>query len=301
MPENSRHILMEVLREKLLEHIPEPGECQTAIDGLSLFRRNDCESWENCFYEPAIGIVVQGKKRSVVGSEEYFYQEYDSLLNGIALPSINYLQEATPEKPFLGVALKIDRYTVNQLMTELPTKPEMTDESVRGLSVAPIETDILNAFVRLVELLDNPEQIPVLAPMIIREIHYRLLVGPRGIYLRAINTSGTQGSRIAEVISWLRNNYKKPLQVDELARKANMATSTFHRHFKQITTLSPLQYQKRLRLYEAQRLMLVENEYASSACLAVGYESPTQFSREYKRLFGEPPARNIHKTRELTA
>lgn len=301
MSDGNQSILMEALREKLLKHMPKPGDYETAINGFSLFRRDDCDSFDNCFYEPAVGVVVQGKKHSIVGTEEYFYQEYDSLLNSIALPSINYMQEATPEKPFLAIALKIDRYMVNQLMTELPAQTEMTDESVRGLSVAPIEADILNAFVRLVDLLDMPEQIPVLAPMTIREIHYRLLIGSRGKYLRAINTNGTRGSRIAHVISWLRNNYKKPLQVDELAKKANMATSTFHRHFKQITTLSPLQYQKRLRLYEAQRLMLVENEYASKACLAVGYESPTQFNREYKRLFGEPPARNIHKSRELTA
>ena len=208
--------------------------------------------------------------------------------------------DASPEKPFLGMGLKIDKYIVSQLMTELPMQAKVIDEPVRkGLSVTPIEADILDAFVRLTELLDNPEQIPVLAPMIVREIYYRLLTGPRGKYLRAINTTGTRGSRIAQAITWLRNNYKEPLQVDELAKKVNMATSTFHRHFKQITTLSPLQYQKRLRLYEAQRLMLVENEYASNACLAVGYESPTQFNREYKRLFGEPPARNIHKTREL--
>ena len=138
-----------------------------------------------------------------------------------------------------------------------------------------------------------------MAPMILREIHYRLLIGPQGSFLRTVNTFGTQGNQVAQAISWLRNNYKEPVQVDELAKKVNMATSTFHRHFKQLTSLSPLQFQKRLRLYEAQRLMLVENEYAANAGMAVGYESPTQFNREYKRLFGEPPSRNINKVREL--
>ena len=303
MPENSRADLAEknrLLRERLLKWLPEPGEYQTPIQGFSFFRHDDCASCENCFYDPAVGVVIQGKKRSIVGSQEYFYHENDSLLNSVDLPSRNYILDASPEKPFLGMGLKIDKYIVSQLMTELPMQAKVIDEPVRkGLSVTPIEADILDAFVRLTELMDNPEQIPVLAPMIVREIHYRLLTGPRGKYLRAINTTGTRGSRIAQAITWLRNNYKEPLQVDELAKKVNMATSTFHRHFKQITTLSPLQYQKRLRLYEAQRLMLVENEYASNACLAVGYESPTQFNREYKRLFGEPPARNIHKTREL--
>jgi len=149
----------------------------------------------------------------------------------------------------------------------------------------------------LVELLEKPEQIPVLAPLIIREIHYRLLIGAQGERLRMINMLGTQSNQIARTITWLRDNYKEPLQVDELARKVNMATSTFHRHFRLVTTLSPLQFQKRLRLYEAQRLMLVENEDAAIAALAVGYESPTQFNREYKRQFGEPPHRHVSQLR----
>ena len=302
MPENSQNGLMEknrILKEKLLKWLQEPGEYQTPVTGLVLYRRDDSEACENCFYEPAVGLIVQGNKHSVIGSQEYHYGENYSLLNSVDLPSKNYILEATPQTPFLGVGLKIDKYLVSQLMTEFPKLSKMADEPVKGLSVAVIEHDIFDAFLRLIDLLENPEEIPVMAPMIIREIHYRLLVGPRGKFLRAINTAGSQGNRIAQAISWLRNNYREPLQVDELAKKANMATSTFHRHFKQITTLSPLQYQKRLRLYEAQRLMLVENEYASNACLAVGYESPTQFNREYKRLFGEPPSRNIHKTREL--
>jgi transcriptional regulator GlxA family with amidase domain len=129
--------------------------------------------------------------------------------------------------------------------------------------------------------------------MIIREIHYRLLIGPQGEHLRMVNTLGTQSNQIARSITWLSDNYKEPLQVDELAKKVNMATSTFHRHFRQVTTLSPLQFQKRIRLFEAQRLMLIENEDAAIAGLAVGYESPTQFNREYKRMFGEPPRRHV--------
>jgi transcriptional regulator GlxA family with amidase domain len=165
------------------------------------------------------------------------------------------------------------------------------------MAVVEVDPDVLDAFLRLVELLDRPEQIPVLAPMIIREIHYRLLIGPQGERLRMINTLGTQSNQIARSITWLKENYREPLQVDELARKVNMATSTFHRHFRQVTTLSPLQFQKRMRLFEAQRRMLVENEDASIAALAVGYESPTQFNREYKRQFGEPPHRNVNQIR----
>lgn len=302
MSQNDQDRLMEKnrsLKDKLLRWLSEPGEYATPVTGFSLFRRDGNDSCENCFYEPAIGVVVAGNKRSLIGSQEYRYGENDSLLNSVDLPGKNDILGATPDEPFLAVSLRIDRHTVGRLMMEQPQSTAVDDEPVRGLAVARIETDVLDAFLRLTELLDTPDQIPVLAPMIVREIHYRLLVGPRGRFLRAVNTAGSRGNRIAKAIAWLRNNYKEPLQVDELAKKVNMAPSTFHRHFKQITTLSPLQYQKRLRLYEAQRLMLVENEYASSACLAVGYESPTQFNREYKRLFGEPPSRNIHKVRQL--
>ena len=169
--------------------------------------------------------------------------------------------------------------------------------SYKGLSVADVDPDILHAFLRLVELLEKPEQIPILGPLIVREIHYRLLIGPQGEFLRRLNTLGTQSNQIAQAITWLRDNYREPLQVDKLAQKVNMATSTFHRHFKEVTTLSPLQFHKRLRLYEAKRLMLTESKDASSASLAVGYESPTQFNREYKRLFGEPPHRDVMRMR----
>lgn len=287
------------IKEKLLKFLPEGGEYQTPVNGFFLFRKNECECPENCFYEPAVGVILQGQKHSWIGSREYRYGEGWCLVNGIDLPAKNYILDATPENPFLGMGLKLDKSLTTQLAAEIAPPSKMAAEPDTGLSLTRTDPDILDAFVRLLDLLEKPEQIAVMAPMIIREIHYRLLIGPQGPFLRAVNTFGTQGNQIAQAITWLRSNFKEPVQVDELARKVNMATSTFHRHFKQLTSLSPLQFQKRLRLYEAQRLMLVENEYASSACMAVGYESPTQFNREYKRLFGEPPSRNINKVREL--
>lgn len=287
------------IKEKLLKFLPEGGEYQTPVNGFFLFRKNECECPENCFYEPAVGVILQGQKHSYIGSREYRYGEGWCLVNGIDLPAKNYILDATPENPFLGMGLKLDKSLTTQLAAEIPPPSKMAAEPDTGLSLTKTDPDILDAFVRLLDLLEKPEQIAVMAPMIIREIHYRLLIGPQGPFLRAVNTFGTQGNQIAQAITWLRSNFKEPVQVDELARKVNMATSTFHRHFKQLTSLSPLQFQKRLRLYEARRLMLVENEYASSACMAVGYESPTQFNREYKRLFGEPPSRNINKVREL--
>ena len=161
-----------------------------------------------------------------------------------------------------------------------------------------MEADLLDAFVRLAEAAQQPQPVPVLEELLMREIHYRLLVGPFGGILRTLNTFGSQGHQITRAIAWLRENYRKPLAVEELAGRVNMAPSTFHKYFKGITTLSPLQYQKRLRLGEAQRLMLSQGYDVTQAALSVGYESATQFIREYKRLFGEPPKRNIKNLKE---
>ena len=284
-----------LLKEKLLRWMPATGDYPTAIEGLTIFRRDEANQSENCFYKPLVGVIVQGFKRSIIGSEEYRYGENHCLITGVDVPSVNYVTAASPEQPFLAVSLNLDKYLITQLAAEIPPSSRLGNGSYKGIAVAAVDPDVLDAFLRLAELLEKPEQIPVLAPMIIREIHYRLLIGPQGERLRMVNTLGTQSNQIAKTITWLRDNYKGHLQVDELAKKVNMATSTFHRHFREVTTLTPLQFQKRLRLYEAQRMMLAENEDAAMAALAVGYESPTQFNREYKRLFGEPPHRHVSR------
>jgi len=286
-----------LLKEKLLRRLPAPGLYATAIEGFMIARHHDAKEIQNCIYRPLVAVVVQGSKRSVIGSEEYRYGENHCLIVGVDVPSANHVIAASPDKPFLAVSLDLDKYLITQLAAEIPPSYPPGNNVYKGMAVAQADPDVLDAFLRLVELLDKPEQIPVLAPMIAREIHYRLLIGTQGEHLRMVSTLGTQSNQIARMVTWLRGNYKEPLQVDELARKANMATSTFHRHFRQVTTLSPLQFQKRLRLYEAQRLMLLENEDAAIAALAVGYESPTQFNREYKRMFGEPPHRHVSRLR----
>lgn len=282
-----------LLKKKLLKWMPETGGYPTAVEGLTIFRRDEPVQCENCFYQPLVGVIIQGFKRSIIGTEEYRYGENHCLIAGVDVPSVSFITTASKEQPFLSLTLNLDKYLITQLAAEISPSSTPGTDSCRGMSVAEIDPEVLEAFLRLVELNEKPEQVRVLAPMIIREIHYRLLIGPQGGHLRMLHTLGTQSNQIARTITWLRDNYKAPLQVDELARKANMATSTFHRHFRQVTSLSPLQFQKRLRLYEAQRLMLVENEDAAEAALAVGYESPTQFNREYKRLFGESPHRHV--------
>ena len=286
-----------LLRENVLRRMPEPGNLATEVKGLTFSRRQETNCTACGFGRPSVAIVIQGAKCAVIGTQEYRYGENQYLVAGVDMPNAFYIVNPSAEKPFLSISLNLDGYLLTQLAAEVPPAVSAESRPCQGVSVSDADADLLGAFLRLAALLDKPEQIAVRAPMIIREIHYLLLIGPRGNDLRQLNTLGTQSNQIAQAISWLRDNYKTPLQVEELARKVNMATSTFHRHFKEITGLSPLQYHKRLRLHEAQRLMLTEDQNASSASLSVGYESGTQFNREYKRLFGEPPHRDMSQRR----
>ena len=287
----------DLLKELLLRRMPEPGKRATAVEGLFMSRRESDEHVENCFYRPSVGLVVQGNKRSIVGTDEYCYGENQCLVVSVDMPSSFFASGATRERPFLAVSLDLDTPLLARLAMELPPAAGLPQAPHRGVAVTDATPDLLNAFLRLVRILDKPEEAPFIAPIVVREIHCWLLMGPLGATLRRFGTYGTQGNQIARAIAWLRDNYKEPLQVEALARKVNMGTSTFHRHFKEVTSLSPLQYHKRLRLYEAQRLMLAGSADAASAGLAVGYESPTQFHREYKRMFGEPPRRDVMRRR----
>ena len=280
------------LKRRILRHLPVPGNQATAVKGLTLSRRQEINKADNCFGTPSVAAIVQGGKCALIGDREYRYKEGQFCITGVDLPSAFYILHPSEEKPFLSVILDLDSQLISRLAMEMPPASEKQGGRGGGLSIGELDADLLQCFLRLVELLDKPEQIRIRAPMVIREIHYLLLAGPQGESLRQLNTLGTQSNMIAQAISWLKDNYKEPLHVDELARRANMSSSTFHRHFKEITGLSPLQFHKQLRLHEAQRLMVLENRKASSVSLLVGYESDTQFNREYKRLFGEPPYRD---------
>ena len=285
------------LKQLLMKRMQKPGKYATSVEGFFMSRRESDDYVENCFYKPSVGLVVQGNKRSVVGDEEYIYGENQCLVVSVDMPSSFFASGATPEHPFLAVSLDLDSRIISRLVMELPPVSDAESELYKGVAVTSVTPDILNAFLRLTELLDRPEETAFLAPGIIYEIHYRFFMGPLGRNLRRFSTVGTHGNQIAHAVAWLRDNYREPLQVRELARRVNMGTSTFHKYFKEVTTLSPLQYHKRLRLYEAQRLMLMEDADAASAGIAVGYESPTQFNREYKRMFGAPPRRDIMRRR----
>lgn len=289
----------EQIKERMLQRLTATGKVETAIDGLFLMRQDESHKVQCCVSQPLVGVIIQGSKCTVVGSETFSYGANQGLLVGVDMPSTFYVCDASAEQPFLSLSLHLDSSLITRLAVEIPQSGDV--ESSRGTALADMEPEVLDALLRLLDLLDKPQERAVLSPMIIREIHYRLLTGPLGAHLRKLNTQGTQSNQIAQAITWLRNNFTKPLHVEQLARRVNMATSTFHRHFKEVTTLSPLQFHKQLRLYEAQRLMLSENADASSASMAVGYESSTQFNREYKRLFGQPPLRNIRHLLKVDA
>lgn len=285
------------IREKILLHLPQSGILPTAIEGFRLARREEESTPEKCFEKPLVGLVVQGTKHSHMGGREYVYSTNQSIVAAVDMPIASYVEAPTPEQPFLFCYCYLDKALLASLAAEMPCEEDGGTEDVTGVSIADTPPDILEMFLRLIELLEKPEQIPFRAPMMLRELHYLLLISPHGRILRQMNTPGTQNHQVVQAVNWIRQNYKSSLRIATLARQVNMSTANLHRCFKLLTGLSPLQYQKQLRLYEAQRLMLFENERASAAAFKVGYESITQFNREYKRVFGEPPLRDMHRRR----
>lgn len=279
----------------------ERGELQTtAIPGLGLFRRTAPSEPATGLYEPSVCLVAQGAKRVKLGDETYLYDAHNYLITSVHLPTVVQVVEASPEHPYLGLRLLIDPREIAQLMADSHLPPPKSQQSSRGMATGSVTPELLDAFVRLLALLDAEQDIPILAPVIQREIVYRLLVGDQGSRLRQIAAAGSQSQQIARAIEWLKGNFAAPLRIDDLASRASMSTSTFHHHFRSMTALSPLQYQKQLRLQEARRLMLAERLDAATAAFQVGYESPSQFSREYSRQFGAPPLRDINSLRQMT-
>lgn len=285
---------IDALCGKVQNRTSETGTFYTEIPGLRLARRNETHHMEHCFYKPVFSITLQGAKRIACGEDEFLLEKGKCTLVTVDIPSSSYVVEASPQRPYLAITMELDKNLIRQLITEIP-QAAGTDGVSKSVVVTDAEEDMLYTFMRMTDLLANPTQIAVLGPLFMKEAHFRLLIGPLGNHLKMVNTQGTQTHQIASAITWLKGNFAKPLRVDALAKQVNMGVSTFHRHFRQLTNLSPLQYQKKLRLHEAQRLMLVESYDVTNAGYAVGYENVAQFNREYKRLFGEPPLRDIKR------
>ncbi|MEQ9944930.1 AraC family transcriptional regulator [Pectobacterium aroidearum] len=276
------------------------GDFATPIDGLTFFRREAPTDSVMCMLEPSVVLVAQGEKKIWIGGEAYRYDTSHFLLTSLDLPANSEVMTASRQAPCLGLTLKLDLRIVAELIAQgcLPPHRDRGVSSSAGIGTAT--SAILRPFGRLLELLEEPEAIPVLAPLLQREIHFRLLMSDQATRLRHIASIDSQGHRIARAIGWLKLHYAAPLRVEELAARVQMSTPTFHQHFRKLTSMSPLQYQKWIRLNEARRLMLNEHLDVSSAAFRVGYESPSQFSREYRRLFGAPAKRDITALRKQT-
>ncbi len=257
-------------------------------------------------YQPCVALIVQGRKRVMLGDEALVYGTERFLVSSMDLPVSAAVMEASPEKPYLAVGLRLDWRLITALMLEMPAAagPERRAEPAhdhrvnRAMGTGAVTAPLLDAFDRLLALLDQPADLPVLAPLIRREIHYRLLAGEAGARLRSVVTAGSHSQQITRSIALLSSRFSESLRIDALAREAGMSATSFHQRFKQLTAMSPLQYQKQLRLNEARRLMLAEGLDAATAAFRVGYESPSQFSREYGRRFGAPPGRDVALLRE---
>jgi AraC-like DNA-binding protein len=294
-------VTLEALGKSIARWTDNSDRFVTAIPGLTLYRRDEPSQPTSIMYEPRICVIAQGAKRVLLGDDTYVYDAQHFLITSVYLPTFVQIIKASREKPCLGLILKLDQREMSQLMVDSHLPPPRPQQSSRGMATGEVTLPLLTAFQRLIDLFDEPKDIPILAPIIQREIFYRLLVGDQGTRLRQMASAGSQSQQIARAIDWLKGNFTQPLRIDDLATQVHMSTSTFHHHFRALTAMSPLQYQKWLRLNEARRLMLTERLDATTAALQVGYESPSQFSREYGRLFGAPPLRDIASLRQLAS
>jgi AraC-like DNA-binding protein len=270
-----------------------PGEHSTAVSGLVLYRRTTPTACYRASYEPSLTVFVQGRKRINLGGIEYLCDGSSFLLSSIDVPAQSQIVEASEQVPLLSMYLRLDMPSVREVLSREDIPEPETSVQPRGLAVGETTVGLLDACARLIELLETPEDIPFLSHLIQREIVYRILRTPQGERLRAIATTGDLSHRTARAIAWLRANYAKPLHMEELAAVARMGVSTLHHQFRALTAMSPLQYQKQLRLQTARQRMLMDGIDATSAAYEVGYESVSQFNREYSRFFGQPPMRDI--------
>lgn len=276
------------------------GSHSTVVPGLTLHRYSAPTEPTIGLYEPSVCVIAQGAKKVMLGDECFEYDATHALLTSIDVPVMSQVIQASQAKPYLSLMLSLDIRSILHLLADTEFPRQKREGSARAMSITPFSSSLYDAILRLVRLLDEPDHIPVLAPLLQQEIAFRLLIGPLGPRLRQILAVGCQGHQIAKAILWLKQNFSSPLHVKELAAKVNMSPSTFYHHFRTITGMSPLQFQKQLRLQEARRLMLHELADAGSAALQVGYESASQFSREYSRIFGAPPLRDITLLREAS-
>lgn len=285
------------LADRVARYATQEGPQDCVVPRLTLVRASAPSQPLPTVYHPSLCLVVQGSKRALLADEVYVYDALNYLVVSMTLPMVGQIIEASRERPYLCLRIDIDPLAVNELLVQLgPAAPAPASDG-RALFLARTDAPLLDAMLRLVRLLDTPHEAAVLSPLILREIHYRVLTGELGQRLRELCRVEGPSRRIAQVIERLKTHYAEPLRIEQLAATAHMSPSALHERFKAATAMTPLQFQKQLRLQEARRLMLVEGLDAAAAGYRVGYESPSQFSREYRRLFGAPPRREIDAVR----
>ncbi|MCU1329054.1 MAG: AraC family transcriptional regulator [Bryobacterales bacterium] len=280
--------------DKVLGDAP---ELLTDVPGLTLYRTTAPTAPNPCTYEPSLLLIAQGKKRVDLGKQSYVFGESTFLLTSIELPIVSRVSVASGEKPYLAFFLKLEMGIVRDVLNTEEVRISSPSVGTGGMVVGQATPELLSPCSRMVQLLDTPRDVPFFGKMLQREIVYRLLQGPQGHRLRSIATLGDQSYRTAKAVTWLRENFEKTLNVDELASIAGMSRSTLHHHFRGLTGMSPIQFQKQLRLHTARQKMLAQEIDAASAAFEVGYGSPSQFNREYKRVFGKPPMRDVQALR----
>jgi AraC-like DNA-binding protein len=286
------------LADLIGRHAPQDGMHKSPLPRLTLIRSSTSSHPQPAVYEPALVIVAQGRKRVLLGDRSFAYDPASFLLVSVDLPVVGCVIEASAEEPYLCLKLDLNRPVLTELLLEhgAATPPA---SAPAGLAVSRTTPALLDSVVRLARLLDTPADAAALAPLAEREILYRLLTGEQGHLVRHIACAESRLSQVSRAIAWIKQNFRDRFSIDAVAAEAGMSASSLHEHFRAVTTMTPLQYQKQLRLQEARRLMLAEGLDAATAGFRVGYESPSQFSREYRRLFGAPPASDITRLRAL--
>jgi AraC-like DNA-binding protein len=288
------HDQLNPLRELVARHAA-GRRFETAIPRVRIYLSEETTRPLPAVYAPLHCLVLQGAKEVMIGERRLRYDTASCFTTSVELPATGRIVQASPAEPYLAAVLVLDPQVMAALLAEVPARAE-ADAAAAGFAVSPVTPQLLDPWLRLLKLLDTPQDIPVLASLLEREILYRLLTGPQGGVLRQIALADSRLSQVRRAIGWIRENYDQPLRIDALADLAGMSPASFHRHFKAATAMSPLQYQKRLRLQQARRLLIAHKD-AARAGYAVGYESASQFSREYARLFGVPPARDAARLR----
>ncbi len=285
------------LARKIALHMGSAENRATDIPGVTLHRRTAPTVPCSMTYEPCVTVMAQGRKRVELGRTTFTYGESQYLLTSLDLPIVSQIVEASEEAPCLAMSLKLEMPVIRELLSREEIQVSEPPSDTPAMATGEATPEFLSACCRLMDLLDTPQDIPFLSGLIQREIIYRILRGPEGARLRAIATLGDQSNRTAKAIAWVKANYPKPLRVEDLAQIAGMGVSTLHHHFRALTAMSPVQYQKQLRLQAARGRMLIDGLDAASAAFEVGYESASQFNREYSRFFGQPPMRDVRTLR----